>query len=218
MAEIQAALDTITTSEILIESLSGTATTANGAVREQRILGIRNPHQAVVLAQPVTNDDDGPIRLRVCRHEHLPTRIVNWLLPAEPGYQPAESFHERDLDWAPDDYFEDVAHNTPRERFQCLLGRPTDGGGNAAFYLGSILDRPQPSNTLEWHDITGDGRYTTRRDYHQIHVSPTTPQELIANFTKWIDDALRQLHPDDEYEYENDGTLGSSAVAAPLRR
>lgn len=198
MDQIRLAIHTLTTSNVRIEILGGTTRTKNAAVRQYRILGARNPHHAVVLSQSVIDDTDGPIRLRMCRHEHLPTRIINWLLPSNPGTHPPATFHEDDAKPPRDgNYMEDPRTN-PRERYRRLLGRPSDGGGSAALYTGSILDRPEPWETLQWYDITDDGRYTELRKIDQIKIRPTAPQDLAAQFTTWIDKAAQRLREDED--------------------
>ncbi|MEU7140484.1 ESX secretion-associated protein EspG [Nocardia sp. NPDC046473] len=197
--QIRLAIHTLTTSDVRIEILGGTTRTKNAAVRQYRLLGARNPHHAVVLSQSVVDDTDGPIRLRMCRPEHLPTRIINWLLPADPGTQPAATFHEQDTKPDRNGYSDEAARNSPRDRYRRLLGRPANGGGSAALYTGSILDRPDPWNTLQWHDIADDGRYTELRKIDQINVRPTTPQDLATQFTTWIDNAVQRLREDEDW-------------------
>ncbi|MEU6832675.1 ESX secretion-associated protein EspG [Nocardia beijingensis] len=192
MERIQLAIHTLTASDIRIEILGGTTRTRNASVRQYRVLGARTAYHAVVLAQSVVDEADGPIRARLCRPEHLPSRIVNWLPPSDPGGQPAAIFHAQDVRPDRDSHFEDNRH-TSRERYRRLLGRPADGGGSAALYTGSILDRPEPLYTLQWHDITDDGRYTEFRTIDQIKVRPAVAKDLAIQFAAWIDRATQRL-------------------------
>jgi hypothetical protein len=109
-----------------------------------------------------------------------------------PGKQQSATFHPDDLR-PRKGFFEDVARNTPRERYRRLLRRPSDGGGSAGLLTGAVNKLSTPWHVLQWHDITGDGRYTEVRAGH-ITVQPTTPTDLAARFTSWIDNALQRLN------------------------
>ncbi|QIS10342.1 ESX secretion-associated protein EspG [Nocardia arthritidis] len=198
--EVELLVHTLSTSDIRIEIL-GSTTELRGTIWEYRILGARNLFHGAVLCQSIVDRQPEGIRARLCRPEHLPTRIVNALLPADPGSQPAASFYAADITAGDGDYRDDYTRSSPRERFERLLRRPAHGEGIALLHTGSILHRADPSQTIRWHDITGDGRYTERRDGDLIHVRPTVPKELIGEFTTWIDDAARRLRGDEDYEW-----------------
>ncbi|MFI6172974.1 ESX secretion-associated protein EspG [Nocardia sp. NPDC051052] len=198
MEKIELAVHTLTTSDIRIEILGGTTrhSDSHNRMKEYRIVGARNLHHAVVLRQTATDGEDGPIRLSLCRTETLAAGIVRLIPPCPPGADAPATFHCRDVDQRDDNYFEDVAHNAPREQYQRLVGRPADGGGSAGLLVGSILGRPPALTTIRWYDITDDGRYTEQRTVEHITVRPSTPAALSSLFTAWIDKAAQRLQED----------------------
>ncbi|WP_405161836.1 ESX secretion-associated protein EspG [Nocardia sp. NBC_01499] len=196
LEEIQLALHTLGTSDMRIEILGGTSkhknSTGDDDLREYRILGARNPYRAVTLMQGGTATDHGPIRVRMFRPESLPARIVQAIPSCTPGTAAPATFHPDDIAPRRNGYFEDVARQTPREQYQRLLGRPTDGGGSAVLVAAPLHTLAEPWNVLQWHDITNDGRYTEIRGPH-ITVRPTTPADLTTHFTTWLDRAQQRL-------------------------
>ncbi|GAA5058233.1 ESX secretion-associated protein EspG [Nocardia callitridis] len=198
LERIQLATHTLTTSDIRIEVLGGTTRhkARDGSFKMYRIVGARNQFQAVTLYQTTTDDQDGPIKMRLCRPESLVSYLVKSIPPCRPGSQPPETFHPDDLRARHGEYFEDVARNTPRERFHRLLQRPADGGGSAGLFAGAINTMPAAWNVVQWHDITRDGRYTELRGSH-ISVQPTRSEDLVTRLTGWVGDALHRLAEDD---------------------
>ncbi|MGQ4599522.1 ESX secretion-associated protein EspG [Nocardia sp. R6R-6] len=196
LERIQLALHTLSTSDLRIEILGGTTKHkgGDGSVRMYRILGARTSYHAVTLFQSATLARDGAIRLQLHSPENLPTRLVKSIPARPPGTQSPATFHPDDLR-PRGDYFEDVARNTPRERYQRLLQRPADGGGSAGLLTGSINTMSRPWNVLQWYDIADDGRYTEVRGRH-ISIYPATPTDLVTRFTTWVDAALQRLEVD----------------------
>lgn len=196
LEEIQLAMHTLETSDIRIEILGGTsrhrASTGPSDYREYRILGARNLYHAVVLRQSGTEYDHGPIRLWLIRTENLPARLTAAVPACRPGTAEPATFHPDDLTPHRDGYLVDAVRDTPHERYQRLLGRPGDGGGTAVLRAGPLYTDPTPWRVLQWHDITGDGRYTELRSTH-ITIRPTTPADLTTQFTTWIDRARHRL-------------------------
>ncbi|PXX60284.1 ESAT-6 protein secretion system EspG family protein [Nocardia tenerifensis] len=196
LEEIQLALHTLGTSELRIEILGGTSKHKNSTgpddLREYRIIGARNAYHAVTLMQGGTATEHGPIRVRLFGPESLPARIVQSIPSCAPGGAAPATFHPDDLAPRRDGHLEDATHQSPRERYQRLLGRPADGGGTAVLLTAPLHTHAQPSNVLQWHDITGDGRYTELRGSH-ITVRPTAPADLATQFTAWIDRARKRL-------------------------
>ncbi|MFG1792298.1 ESX secretion-associated protein EspG [Nocardia altamirensis] len=196
LEEIQLALHTLGTSDLRIEILGGTCkhknSTGQDDVREYRIIGARNTYRAVTLMQAGTDGEHGPIRVRMVGPDSLPMRIVQAIPACTPGSAAAATFHAEDLGPRRDGYFEDVARQTPREQYQRLLGRPADGGGSAVLLAAPLHTHAQPSNVLQWHDITDDGRYTEIRGPH-VTVRPTTPADLATHFATWIERAMKRL-------------------------
>ncbi|MFC9435066.1 ESX secretion-associated protein EspG [Nocardia sp. NPDC057030] len=199
LEEIQLALHTLGTSDLRIEILGGTNkhrnSTGSDDVREYRIVGARNSYHAVTLMQGGTDREHGPIRVRMFRPETLPARIVQAIPACKPGNAAPATFHPDDIAPRRSGHFEDVARQTPREQYRRLLGRPTDGGGTAVLLAAPLSALAQPSNVLQWHDITGDGRYTEIRGPH-ITVRPTAPADLTTHFATWIDRALERFEAD----------------------
>ncbi|MGQ4617301.1 ESX secretion-associated protein EspG [Nocardia sp. R7R-8] len=196
LEQIQLALHTLTTSDLRIEILGGTTKhkAGDGSVRMYRIVGAANPYDAVTLFQAATGDQDGVIVVRLHRREDLPSFLVKSIPASAPGKQPPATFHPDDLR-RDGSYLEDVARNTPRERYQRLVQRPADGGGSASLITGAVNTLSRPWNVLQWYDIAGDGRYTELRGRH-VSVYPTTPADLVTRFTAWIDAADRRLRED----------------------
>ncbi|QIS10350.1 ESX secretion-associated protein EspG [Nocardia arthritidis] len=194
--EIQAALDTLGRAELRIEIIGGTSkhknSTGPGDVREYRIVGARTRFGAVVMSQYGADPDYGPIRVRTFSSESLPSRLAASLPACPPGSGKPLMLHPDDLRPRRDGYMEDVARNTPREQYQRLVNRPTDGGGTAVLLAGPFHANTKPWNVLTWRDISKDGRYTEQRAEH-ITVRPTTVPDLTATFTTWIDRAQSRL-------------------------
>ncbi|MEU0503278.1 ESX secretion-associated protein EspG [Nocardia sp. NPDC005998] len=173
LAEIELALDTLTTSLVRIQIFGGTTRhkSPNGGVHIYRIVGAHADQRAMSLAQATFGDANGPIRCRMFPTDHLPAQLVGCLPPCTPGTQSQPARH-------PDS-------DTPHERYQRLLRQPADGGGSALLYTGPAAKPSNPVATIQWHDITDDGRYTELHNQpHTIH--PTTPTDLAAHFTTWI--------------------------------
>lgn len=199
LEEIQFALHTLSAAPVRIEIFGGTTQHNNphGGIRVYRVVGARSGHHAMTLAQATFGDVNGPIRCRCFPAEHLPAELAGCLPRCKPGSQPPATFHPEDLGGRTTGHLESIARNTPRERYQRLLHRPADGGGSALLYTGPVNALNRPLTTVQWHDITDDGRYTETRGEH-IAVRPTNPADLTAHFTTWIDRVLRRLHEADE--------------------
>ncbi|MBF6211705.1 ESX secretion-associated protein EspG [Nocardia puris] len=202
LERIELALHTLSTSEMRIEILGGTRKhkDSTGDVKQYRIVGARNRFSAVVAFQTVRAEVNGPIRLRAVSTESLAAHIVRSIPACRPGLEPPATFHPGDLRADQGTYLRDNARNTPRERYRRLLHRPADGGGSAGLRVGPLHSRPEAVETLQWWDISGDGRYTESTGQN-ITVRPTTPAELGATFTGWLDRAERRLR-DAEAERE----------------
>ncbi|WP_433600996.1 ESX secretion-associated protein EspG [Nocardia sp. CA-135953] len=173
LTEIELALDTLATSLVRIQIFGGTTRypSPDGGVRVYRIVGGRTDQRAMCLAQATLGDANGPIHCRLLPTHDLPALLADCLPPAKPGTREQGTCH-------PDS-------DTPHERCQRLLQRPADGGGSALLYTGP-LDKPnKPRATIQWHDITDDGRYTELQDQHHA-IHPSTPDNLIAHFTTWM--------------------------------
>ncbi|MEV6137978.1 ESX secretion-associated protein EspG [Nocardia sp. NPDC051990] len=193
LEQIQLALHTLTTSTIRIQILGGTTQHKNpaGGVRVYRIVGARTDHHAMSLAQATFGDTNGPIRCRLFSLEHLPAQLTSSLPPCTPGTNPPTTFHSADIHGRPDGHMETSTRNSPRERYQRLLNRRADGGGSALLHTGPANKLTTSVTTVQWHDITNDGRYTELRGPH-ITVRPTTPADLATLFTTWIDRVTRR--------------------------
>ncbi|WP_280504685.1 ESX secretion-associated protein EspG [Nocardia farcinica] len=200
--DIRAALRTLSASDIRVEILGGSCrhrnSTGRDDLREYRVLGARAGHRAVVLTQHGTDREHGPIRLRAFDAAQLPARLTQTIPACEPGRQRPEVFHPGDLAPRRDGYAQDNARNSPRERYQRLLGRTADGGGTAVLLTGPLYKRSTPARLLQWYDISGDGRYGEERGAN-ITVRPVTPADLTRHFAGWIDHAVDRLRPDDDY-------------------
>lgn len=192
LEQIHLALHTLTASTMRIQIFGGTTQHKNpaGGVRVYRIVGARTDYHAMSLAQATFNDVPGPIRCRVFPADHLPAQLVSSLPPCNPGTQPSATFHPDDLSARSNGHLESVTRNSPRERYRRLLHRPADGGGSALLHVGPANKLTTPLTTVQWHDITGDGRYTELHRQH-ITVRPTTPSDLTSHFTSWIDQVTR---------------------------
>ncbi|WP_227997432.1 ESX secretion-associated protein EspG [Nocardia australiensis] len=176
--KIQLALHTLTTSTMRIEIFGGTTRyeNAEGDARVYRIVGARTDRHAMSLDQTTYGYANGPIRCRLFPTDHLPARLVSCLPPCRPGTHPLATARADEPNSA--------------ERHRRLLHRPADGGGSAVLYTGPANRVDEPRTTVQWHDITGDGRYT---ELHGHTVHPTTPTDLAAHFATWIDRATRNL-------------------------
>lgn len=194
--EIDAALGTLADAEIRIEVLGGSSrhrqSTGPDDVRQYRIVGARTAFRAVTAVQYGTDAEHGPIRLRMSRAEDLPARLAAAIPGCRAGSAEPATFHPDDLRQSRDSYLEDNGHNTPRDRYRRLLGRPADGGGSAMLLAGPLNRLDPPLAAVQWYDITGDGRYTERRGAH-VSVRPTTTADLAGVFAGWIERADRRL-------------------------
>ncbi|MFE3546479.1 ESX secretion-associated protein EspG [Nocardia sp. NPDC059177] len=188
---IRATLDVATTATWRIEISGSTTKTRDNTTAEYRIHATHNGFQSVVLDQIIRNGNDGPISVHVGRAESLPQRLISYLPKQAPGTLPATSFATRDITPRHDTYLEDVAYNSPNERYRRFINRPSHGGGSAALYRGSILDRSTPQHSLEWRDFTDDGRYTMTRDPHEVTFSPASMSSQGATISKWITSEAR---------------------------
>ncbi|WP_433202652.1 ESX secretion-associated protein EspG [Nocardia sp. CA-107356] len=185
LEQIQLALHTLTTSTIRIQIFGGTTQHKNphGDVHVYRIVGARTDHHAMSLAQTTFGDANGPIDCRLFPVDRLPAQLVRCLPPCKPGTHPQATFHPDDLSGQPNSHLEP---DTSRDRYQQFLHRPADGGGSALLYTGPVDRLDEPITTIQWHDIADDGRYTELCGRHRT-VRPTTPTDLTAHFTAWID-------------------------------
>ncbi|MFX0579065.1 ESX secretion-associated protein EspG [Nocardia nepalensis] len=179
LEEIQLALHTLTTSTLRIQILGGTTQheNPNGGVHVYRIVGARTDEYAMSLAQATFGDTNGPIRCRLFPSAHLPAQLVSCLPPCKPGTQPPAAYPSH------------PNSTTPHERYQRLLHRPADGGGSALLYTAPIKTPTKPHTTIQWHDITNDGRYTA----HPPTIHPTTPTNLTTLFNTWTSDHVETM-------------------------
>ncbi|WP_280439881.1 ESX secretion-associated protein EspG [Nocardia cyriacigeorgica] len=199
--EIELALRTLTNSALRIEIRGSTTNTNKARVREYRILGARDAFYSVIAAQAVHDGSHGPIRVRIVQPEKLPVLLSNWLPSCEPGRHHSATFHMQDLRDDSGGLFESDAYNSPQEQYRRLVGRKLDGGGNAGLLVGDILARPNPWNTLRWHDIRNDGRYLERRAADHVTVQPASPQEITNIFSTWFDRAITRLREEGEVSW-----------------
>lgn len=199
---IRRAIDTATSATFRIQISGSTTKTRDNTTAAYRVHATRNDFQAVVLSQINRNGVDGHITVHLGRPEDLPHNLINCLPKVGPGTYPPATFHTRERGVQRESYFEDVARNSPSEQFRRLMNRSTDGGGTAALYLGGILDRPKPEDSIEWRDFTDDGRYTISRDHGDMNVKPAAPQDQASQLRRWIDAAVRRDQPalDEEYD------------------
>ncbi|MFD4457000.1 ESX secretion-associated protein EspG [Nocardia sp. NPDC058480] len=200
---IRRAIDTATSATFRIQISGSTTKTRDNTTAAYRVHATRNDFQAVVISQINRDGTDGPITVHLGRPDDLPHELINCLPKASPGTHPATTFHTSDLSPRRDTYFEDVAHNSPSERARRFFNRPTDGRGRAALYLGTVLERPEPHHSTEWHDFTDDGRYTITRLHNDLNVKPATPQGQASQLGQWIDAAVRLNQPDMDDTYGN---------------
>ncbi|WP_278261105.1 ESX secretion-associated protein EspG [Nocardia sp. AG03] len=187
LSELRRAIDTATTATWHIEISGSTTKTRDNTTAQYRIHATHNGYQAVILDQIIRNGHDGPITIHLGRPENLPQRLTTYLPKLAPGTHPAVTFPTRDTKPNHDTYLEDVAHNSPHERYRRFIDRPTHGGGSAALYQGTILDRPTPTHTLEWRDFTDDGRYTITRNPHELTFKPATQHTQSRQLAQLID-------------------------------
>ncbi|MBF6437875.1 ESX secretion-associated protein EspG [Nocardia cyriacigeorgica] len=187
--QIRLALHTLIESDVRIQAFGNSTATDRGGEREYRIVGARNGQYGMVLAQAAVDGTDGPIRCRLFHADQLPKRLVNLFPACEPGRADGGVFNVRDLE----DQQQGFTHRGPREQYERIALRPADGGGNAGLLVGGILDRPAPWYSMQWYDITGDGRYLEERTREHISVRPATPQIIAGCFTNWIERALDRI-------------------------
>ncbi|MGA6206551.1 ESX secretion-associated protein EspG [Nocardia testacea] len=194
-AAIQVALDTLGTSKMHIAIFGGTVahkrSTGRGDMRNYRIVGARTESHAVTMSQAGNAEDFGSIQVRLLRPEQLAARLVAALPGCAPGTAGPETFHPDDVDSRPEQ-FENPQRTRARDRYRRLVRREADGGGCAVLRMGRFDANADPLRSLEWHDITGDGRYTEQRGTH-ITVRPATPAEFTRHFGGWLDLAWRRL-------------------------
>lgn len=170
-----------------IEILGGT--TVHGVLREYRIVGGRTPTTAAVFIQTTTESGaDGRIRVRPCRPADLGTQLATAVPRRDAGRLPQATFQPHDLAARPGNGLT----RSPREQYQALVARPTDGGGVAAIFSGPLHARVDPADTVQWYDVVDDGRYLERRTRSQVLVRPGSGPELGAAFTKWLESAARR--------------------------
>ncbi|WP_280415520.1 ESX secretion-associated protein EspG [Nocardia carnea] len=194
-AAIQVALDTLGTSGMRIAIFGGTVahkrSTGRTDMRDYRIIGARTDAHAVTLTQAGNADDFGSIQLRLFRPENLAARLVSALPGCAPGSAEPATFHPGDLE-PRTEQFEDPRRTRSRDAYRRLVGREADGGGCAVLRIGRYDAATDPIRTLEWYDITGDGRYTEQRGNH-VTVRPATPAEFTRHFSRWLDFAWKRL-------------------------
>ncbi|MGI5216994.1 ESX secretion-associated protein EspG [Nocardia sp. CA-290969] len=194
-AAIQVALDTLGTSRMQLVIFGGTVahkrSTGRDDMRNYRIVGARTDMHAVTLSQAGNNDDFGSITVRLFRPENLASRLVSALPGCAPGSAEPATFHPEDIGRRTEQ-FEDPRRTRAREAYRRLLGREADGGGCAVLRIGRHDAATDPIRTLEWYDITGDGRYIEHRGNH-VTVRPAIPAEFTRHFTTWLDFAWNRL-------------------------
>ncbi len=200
MDKIEHAFRTVTTGDVRIEILGGTTRgrTGTGVIHEYRVLGVRAASHAVILVQAPTGGADGSIHMLTCQPESIGTQLAKAIPPLRPGQRRPATFHHQDFRSATDGYVRDAARESARAEFKRLLRRPIDGGGCAEVFVGTINDRNGAWDSIQWHDVSEDGRYTERHTDDHIEVRPTTPQELARNFTLWVQDSAQWLREDRE--------------------
>ncbi|MEU4315595.1 ESX secretion-associated protein EspG [Nocardia sp. NPDC024068] len=188
-AVIQVALDTLGTSGLQIAIFGGTAahkrSTGRGDIRNYRVVGARTENHAVTMSQAGSAADFGSIQVRLFRPEQLAARLVAALPGCAPGAAEPATFHPADIE-SRKEQFEDPQRARARDRYRKLLRREADGGGCAVLRIGRFDAETEPVRGLEWHDITGDGRYTEQRGTH-VTVRPATPAEFTRHFSSWLD-------------------------------
>lgn len=190
---------TVSRCDLRIEIIGSTLRHYRGDGRTQkqyRVVGALTAHHAAVLFQTALHGEFGDIRADLLRPEHLPTALAAAVPPCDPGRQPPETFHVRDVEpraVRSDSYPADDNHNSGRARFGRYADRPVDGGGHAVLRLGDYHARPDRYRFLQWRDVTDDGRYIEQRNSTHVEIRPTTPQILGGIFTTWIELATRRL-------------------------
>ncbi|MBO0853538.1 MAG: ESX secretion-associated protein EspG [Nocardia sp.] len=191
---IQHALNTLTHSDMRIEIPGGTSKYkgSRGVDRIHRIIGARTDHYGAILYQRTQGDTDGLIRLRLCRADHLATRVVEALPNRPPGKRPTLTVHPQDLQHIR----RSPTGTTPAERYQKLIAE-LDGGAGAQLLVGAFNSEPAPTNRVQWYDVTDDGRYLETRGEH-ITVRPVSAKDLAARFDGWIERELERRR-EDEY-------------------
>lgn len=128
LEEIQLALHTLTTSTMRVEIFGGTTQHKNpkGGIRVYRVVGARNDHRAMSLAQATFGDFIGPIRCRLFPVDHLTAQLSSALPPCKPGTQPPDTFHPDDLYGRPNGHLESISRNTPASATNaCSIAPPT---------------------------------------------------------------------------------------------
>ncbi|MBB5911553.1 hypothetical protein BJY24_000420 [Nocardia transvalensis] len=194
LEEINLALHTLTTSDIRIEMGGDSVALGQGTSREYRVLGARTPYHAVMLTQTASGGVDGAIRCRLFRTEQLPGRLAAILPKVPPGKQRPDTFHVDELRTPADPYTSN--RNSPQERFQRLVDRPSDGSGAAGLHTGYLYTRHDPLFAVGWFDVAGDGRYLQQASREHLTIRPATTQELTACFESWIERAVERLRED----------------------
>ncbi|MFE1594742.1 ESX secretion-associated protein EspG [Nocardia sp. NPDC058705] len=195
--EIDLAMHTLATSPTRIEILGCTvrhrASTGADDSKEYRIIGARDHHRAVLAFQGGRSDEYGDIRLRLFARDSLPAQLDSAIPARGPGRQAPATFDPGDLEPRDGGYFDDTARDSPREKYQRLLGNRGDGYGIARLYVGTGQPPADHAGVLRWFDVTNDGRYIETRGQH-VNVRPATGNDLTTRFAAWIDRADRQLN------------------------
>ncbi|MGW5573248.1 ESX secretion-associated protein EspG [Nocardia thailandica] len=189
---IRRAIEVATSASWRIELSGSTCRTRDQTMAEYRIHATMNEFGAVIFDQIIRDGRDGPVTVHLVRPESLAQRVIRLLPALQPGGRSSEVYSTTRHR---DSYLEDVAHNSDGDRYRRFIERPTTGGGSAALYLGTILDRPTPEMTTEWRDYTEDGRYTINRHPHETSVRPATPESQADEMSRWIDFATRRTQP-----------------------
>ncbi|MFD3506316.1 ESX secretion-associated protein EspG [Nocardia sp. NPDC058666] len=200
MDKIRHAFHTVATGDVRIEILGGRrrGRTGTGDIHEYRVLGVRTAYHAVILVQAAVGGIDGAISILTCRPESLGGTLAKAIPPLNQGQRRPATFHHQDLRSTTDEHFRDAKRESARTEFKRLLRRPIDGGGCAEVFVGTISDRNGAWDSIQWHDVSEDGRYTERHTDDHIEVRPATPQELARNFTLWVEDSEKWLREDRE--------------------
>ncbi|MFD4431527.1 ESX secretion-associated protein EspG [Nocardia sp. NPDC058497] len=195
--EIDLAMFTLATAPIRIEVLGCTvrhrASTDADDSKEYRIIGARDHHRAVLAFQGGRSDEYGDFRLRLFAPDGLPAQLDSAIPACGPGKQSPATFDPRDLEPRDDAYFDDAARDSPREKYQRMLGTRGDGYGIARLYVGIGQSPADHAGVLRWFDVTNDGRYTETRGQH-VSVRAATRDDLTTRFAAWVDRADRQLN------------------------
>src|SRR6266568_9459586 len=197
--QIELAFHTLSTADVRIEIMGQSTALGKGALKEYRIVGARGPYHAVMFTQTADSADgetdsvDGTVRCRLFRPEDLPGRLAN-VIPSFPaGQGKPDTFNLQDLKDRPADSY---TRNTPRDRYDRITKRPTDGGGGAGLLTGSPSLNPAPWYTVQWVDFSGHGRYLMQRTREHLTIRPATPNDLTTYFATWIERALQRLRED----------------------